>query len=214
MSGSDAEREIRTAVVDWLRKKRPNARIVHELVVGSCRADLAAIDLETITLVEIKSAKDNLNRLERQVREFNPSCHRLIVVADRKWFETFNYLDGSSVGIRPKPALVSLGHNSLWCYPEVKQDEFSNGLPWRLPSLIFKAEPRAANLLSLLWRIELLDEAKGHGLLVNSRTTRPTLIKEMAWGMTGQQVARAVCRQLRTRHFPMADTAVDSALAA
>lgn len=207
MAGSQAERDIRDAVVDHLRASLPGARIVHELVVGQCRADIAAIEPECLTLVEIKSKKDTLDRLKRQVEEFEPACHRFIVVADQRWFEEFDYRNGQGRGYRPGDGLDCVPIGSAWRWPKAERGQFLYDWGWQLPRRT-EWEPHAAKLLALLWKYELIAEAGKHGVAANTRSTIGTLIRDMTWMMTGREIAHAVCRQLRARHFPEADAPI------
>lgn len=203
MTGSSAEREMRDAVATRLRSLLPDARIIHELVVGNCRADLAAVQSERITLVEIKSARDTLTRLERQVTEFSAASHRLIVVAAERWFDREPY-DGGRPRFVPSEALRHSG--AIWLHPEPEPNTIEAWYGWRFQPWEGRGpEPHAARLLALLWRAELLAECFKHGIAAGRRTTMATMVRDMAWHMTGAEIARAVCRQLRARHFPEAD---------
>lgn len=208
MSGSASERAIRDYTAGRLREMLPDARIIHELVVGGCRADLAAIEPERVTLIEIKSEKDTLGRLERQVTHFSRAAHRVVVVAHEKWFDRTPYNTGEprfapSDELRDWCAYPA----HLWAYPEVV--DRPNYARWTLaPYFGDRPEPRAAELLGLLWRSELIDEARRHCIATSSRATVNWLIREMAWLMTGREIAGGVCRQLRQRPFPEADTPI------
>lgn len=208
MSGSSAEREIRDAVAERLRSLLPGARIVHELVVGQCRADLAAIGAEEITLVEIKSERDKLTRLDRQVKTFGAASHRLLVVAHDKWFDRTPYNDGRA-RFAPSDALGGVRSHQLWRYPEPGLNTIEAWYGWRFDRyLASNYQPHAALLLGLLWKYELLAECHRHRIAAGTRTNMVTMIRDMAWRMTGAEIARAVCRQLRQRHFPEADAAI------
>lgn len=215
MGGSTAEREIRDYAANRLREMKPGARIVHELVVGGCRADLAAIEPERITLVEIKSERDTLKRLPEQVRQFARASHEVIVVAHEKWFDTTPYTNGLPRFV-PSDDLrngCSTEIVETWAYPEVA-DRTMYGA-WRLcPWTHERYQPHAARLLELCWRAELLEEAFQHRIAAGSRATVAYLIREMAWLMSGKEIARAVCRQLRQRQFPEADAPIVERLAA
>lgn len=204
MSGSAAEREIRDAVADFAREQLSGARIVHELPVGGCRADLAAVEEERLTLFEIKSERDTLSRLERQVRTFSAASHETIVVAHSRWFERFTYNSGGP-GFRPSKALAVA--SNLWHYPRPMPPEAAWYDRWTFQRRTM-AQPHAARLLDLLWKAELLREAADHGLPFGQRATCPHIATSMAWNMTGREIARAVCRQLRRRQFPEADPPV------
>lgn len=202
MAGSSAEREIRDYAAARLRQMLPDARIIHELVVGRCRADLAAVELEQITLVEIKSERDTLDRLDNQLKSFS-QVGDVIVIAHEKWFDTTPYDTGHPRHV-PGPGLARHVGTQLWSYPEVPDRKMYGRWtlsPWRHE----RAAPRSASVLALLWRTELLVEAQRHRIACGSRSTVTRLVRDMAWHMTGAEIARAVCRQLRQRRFPEAD---------
>lgn len=215
MSGSPAEREIRDAVAGWFRTNLPAARVVHELVVGQCRADIAAVEPERLILVEIKSAKDKLGRLERQVQAFERAGHDLVVVAHQRWYESNGTYHDGRPRFRPcdglKPAVNS--RSQLWRYPEVEGSDANWFDRWRLDKATTD-QPHARALLSLLWRAELQWEASRHGIVAGSRATCDFMIREMAYHMTGREIAQAVCRRLRGRAFPEADAPIIDRIAA
>jgi hypothetical protein len=207
MAGSAAEREIRDAVAAFIRCNMPDARVVHELVVGQCRADLAAVESERLTLFEIKSSKDKLTRLERQHRMFTRAAHETIVVADRKWFEEFTYERSEARGYRAGPGLECVSILNLWRFPQPEPGEFAYHDRWRLPRVTME-QPHAQRMLDLLWADELRAECLRHNISASSRTNRFTMMTDMAWLLTGKEIARAVCRQLRGRAFPEADAPI------
>lgn len=200
---SPAEREIREAVVDLLHREAPGHRVVHELDCGSCRADLALVGRDRLVLFEVKSARDTLGRAEKQMRTFTSAAHAAVLVAHERWFDRSPYANGSPRMSWPHQAP---GGHSVWAYPE---PDPALGMPfsfyrWVLPRPTLR-QPRAGDLLGLLGRAEMLEECARHGIDLGGRPNMSTLVGRMAWGMTGRQVAEAVCRQLRTRRFPEAD---------
>jgi hypothetical protein len=203
MAGSASERAIRDAVAAFLRRELPTARIVHELVCGGSRADLAAIERERVLLFEVKSEKDVLTRLPTQLRDFTGSAHGVVLVAHEKWFDKTPYNNGSPRLAWPHRADW---RHDVWVYPETTPDPYRS-YQWRLPRRTL-AQPHAAALLCLLWKAELLAEAERHRIAVSGRSRVPDIIELMAWHMTGAEIARAACRQLRARPFPEADAPI------
>lgn len=196
MAGSTAEREIRDAISCHFRLLQPEARVVHELAVGGCRADLGIIDVEHVTLVEIKSAKDTLTRLKRQCRVFVEAAHRTVAVIDEKWWKHGQGALREHTGYQ-----VELWH---WPCPSAIP-QYNRQWRARRPSI---AQPAPRRMLEILWKQELLDEAAAHGIAVKTRWTCREIIDAMAYYMTGQQLAKAACRQLRHRSFVEADPAI------
>jgi len=207
-NASPEERGMRDAVAAHLRKLLPGARIVHELVVGGCRADLAAVETERVTIFEIKSAKDTLKRLDNQLTQFSRAAHVTILVADIKWFDREPYKQSG------QPRLAGREEwrvaDGVWCYPEPTHEEYpltGSFYTWRLPRPSL-SQPHAHRLLNLLWRDECAVEAHKHRVSIGPRTRQSDIIEAMAYHMTGQEIAKAVCRQLRQRRFPEADAPV------
>lgn len=211
---SASEKAIRDAVVDRCRQHWPDGRIIHELAIGGCRADLAVVTKNHVFAFEIKSERDTLTRLDSQFRFFDGCTHGCIVVAHEKWFERFTYNNGSE-GFRPCELLKEYDHKSLglWAYPEPPTGYWqTERYRWRKPGRDYGfdevRQPRAANLLGILLREELVIEARRHSVAFKSRWPVTPIISAMAYHMTGQQVAEAVCRQLRARRFAAADDPV------
>lgn len=206
MTRSAHEQEIRDAVVIRLRELFPSARIVHELNVagqGSNRIDVAAIDINGIAGVEIKSKADTLKRLADQMKAFRKCCHRVIVAAHEKHlvvpegYRTKRTLAAPEWSANPWSQLAT-----VWSWPQVPHE------PWELDkkALDPKArQPHAYRLLEMLWADELRYEANHHGIAAGPSQARDVMIRAMAWEMTGQEIAQAVCRQLRAREFAEAD---------
>lgn len=187
---SRTEREIRDAVVHRLRAYIPTARIVHELNCsggGSCRMDVAAITPDDIVGVEIKSERDTLERLKAQVAEYDRTFRVFILAVHESHVpELLELMIESKVSCQ------------VWIYPDV----FSWDFDFRYSHNI----PRSnLDMLRLLWRDELYAECALNGVVVPKRANITRMLRDMSMGMTGRQILRAVCRQLRQRKFAEAD---------
>lgn len=215
MTASSDEREIRHAVVLRLRGLFPNARIVHELNVagqGSNRIDVAAINETSIIAVEIKSKKDTLKRLDQQILAFKRCCHFVFVAAHEKHF--VEWRDKHWRDDVPAESFLSneafIGHyhmdKHVWRFPQ----PLVNRRPWNTfnPNDDLMDQPRAKDILEMLWADELRAECSRHNISASAKTTRPQMIRDMAWLMTGKEVCQAVCRQLRGRGFAEADAPI------
>lgn len=203
MAGSSAEEAIRSDLEAWLHQNMPAARVIHELVVGGCRADVAAIEPTRISLFEIKSERDTLDRLKEQVRQYSRSSHWCVVVAARKWFDETPYDNG-----RPR---LAWGHESIasadvWCHPQPVEN-FPADYRWRVHGFAPRhtRRPHTMHMLDMLWRDELVAEAARHRVAHGSRATKPDLMAAMFDMMTGREITASVCRQLRMRSFPRSD---------
>lgn len=225
MTRSADEQAIRNEVVARLRELLPGARVVHELNVagqGTNRIDVAAITTDFIVGVEIKSKKDTLKRLDEQWAAFVKCCHLVIVAAHEKHFAEYR----SPSDREDVPPEIDLNHplflgkyrqrDHVWRFPRPPDDAAQrfwrrNGErwlfdPWR--DIRPKLPPRSTDLLQMLWANELQSECHRHRLSATSRSTRFTMMREMALMMTGREVAQAVCRQIRARTFAEADAPI------
>jgi hypothetical protein len=202
---SAAELELRQAAVAFFHQEAPTARVIHELNVGGCRADLAVVEPSRLILAELKSSRDTLTRLARQVLHFTRAAHETIVIADARWWKTMPDGRGGEY-INPVKALSEgagyHAHRSLWHYPAVTTQY--RQYEWRMPKLTI-AQPHATRLLEVLWKQELLDAAAAAGIPTKTRWPCKDIIDAMIWGMTGEAIARAACTALRRRPFVEAD---------
>jgi len=204
---SAAEWEIRDAVLVHARAEFPGARIVHELVVGGSRADLAVIGRERLILVEIKSEKDGLDRLGSQLRDYLRAAHDVVAVLHRRFFDTTPYADGSARLAAPQDLS---GPVKIWAYPEPSREVGFGLYRWRWPPPSLR-QPHSAHLMALCWRAELIEIASRHRIAFSSRARISDLVALCAWHMTGQEICLAVCGALRRRDFAEADPPINRA---
>ena len=68
----DSAEYIKASVIDWLLVRHPSVIIGNEVMYGFKRkvVDLLAIIDNKTVAIEIKSASDNLNRLQDQIFEY------------------------------------------------------------------------------------------------------------------------------------------------
>lgn len=217
---SDAERELRDAVVERLRALLPASRIIHELNTagqGSPRMDLAAVTTEKILAVELKSERDRLDRLEDQCRAFAACSHHVLIAAHRRFFVEYR----APWRQEDQPPELDFKHRFegyrsdrpiIWCYPipdlQLRYEHHSHRWDINPIELAERPQPQAACLLEMLWRDELAVECARHRIATNRRSTRATMIRDMVWMMTGREICRAACRRLRARKFAEADPPV------
>lgn len=195
---SAQEREIRDAVVAWFHHNEPQGRVVHELPLssfsGNGRADLGIVFPDHLVLIEIKSEKDKLDRLEKQFTEMVARAHDLKIVCHEKWFEPDGGLKGQS--------WMRYSHaEHLWQYPAQKE--------WRFDRYRAPAQPHPANLLDYLWAEEMRACYELAGAMAAQRgTTMLQMRRDLVDKLTGRQVKRAVCALLRARVFLEADAPI------
>ncbi|MBU0801677.1 MAG: hypothetical protein KKA05_11845 [Alphaproteobacteria bacterium] len=189
----------------------PKGRIIHELVLqqGGVRLDVACVTEDHICVAEIKSSKDVLKRLENQVK-------RAVEVADEVWV-CFALKHAFTV-----KEMVDRSYRDTESWDEYRR-RTENG--WQLSrSTLFletvgglSLEGRRHDKLlvdprirfDLLWADEMRSALSRHfGGASTSRwkkLDRHSMAKLAVEHMTGAELRRAVCAQLRNRPFPRAD---------
>lgn len=178
------ERPIREGVVNRINTLLPSAHIIHELDVegGAGRADVAAVTTNQLWLFEIKSGRDKLHRLSRQVQLFHPACHGLVIVADEKWCGRAANYPNCDV----RKVIQFHGAGTLWQWPV-------GGWPhnqWQLPA---PTPPWPLRMLRLLTAEEL------RGLAAGADIPAEAVIDHLAQTLPGQVVTEMVCHALRQR---------------
>jgi hypothetical protein len=211
---SSSEREIRDTLCAYFTTNAPAARIVHELNVNgasSCRADLAIVWESFLLLIEIKSAKDVLKRLPEQAWAFKKASHHFIAVIHQKHFIDAPGFIGERRVLKQHHPENYRETFTIWEYPRPEKQRYRMDFPWRFDfsKPAFSTDTTAPYpLLDLLWRDELYHECAMHRVTVPKRACRSRMMEEMSWHMTGKEVTRAVCRQLRQRQFAEASPAI------
>lgn len=210
---SQAEYELRQAVITRLREIRPEARIIHELKVadGKNRADLAAVSPAEIVLVELKSSRDKLDRLTTQMREFYRHSHIAIAAIDEKhlerqlfdrtrWGPGGVYVNASARGKR-----VSVAQECIWSYPGLPIHNVLRASTddWELPKP--REMPDAYALLNLLWAAEQKAVMQALTIPAKGARNRDGQNERIRLYATGKQITEQVCAQLRQRPFAEAD---------
>lgn len=214
---SEAEERLRVKTETALRKARPDARIIHELVLtqGGERIDLAAVWPDGMILAEVKSERDTLTRLPSQLSAaLSLGCEVWLALAER-WRSQIDHMlrgqlvsDKHKIEVRKKGRLVSTTYASN---PDYVPNLWRATLCWEaddhLAVCTYRREvyPPAdgAAMLDMLWAEELRAISGTHK--TDNRTKCINAAREF---MTGQQVRRAACAALMARSFPRADPPV------
>ncbi len=218
---SPEELAMREIIAAQLRKRWPSGRLIHELPLrySSNRLDLATVTEREIIAVEIKSSRDTLQRLERQLRAFAPICSRIIVALAPKWntqMPLLVHVEGGRTSFREQLTeaqqiirqIRNLGdpHIETWTVSaddgtatQTNGGVASNDRPW------------PARLLDILHVAELERIAVRHCVAVPHRR-HDRLVMALCGALTGREAQMAACRALRERDA--FDRASDAPLAA
>lgn len=202
---SSEELQMRELIVPELRKRYPSARIIHELPVrySTNRIDLAAVTETEIISVEIKSSKDVIDRLEAQLRAFQPISARIIVALAPRWNEQLPTLkteyEGGAIGYREQftetqQIIRRVGGIEIWTVDAEAGSVTVTDGDWHRAR-----KPWLAQMLDMLHVAELIDIAHRRRVVVPMRPTHLTLVSALVDMLQGREVAADVCRALRAR---------------
>jgi hypothetical protein len=195
MVGSVAEERIRAKAEAMLRRRFPEARIIHELVLqqGGCRIDLAAVTPDLLALVEIKSERDVLSRLPDQIEAALRVGDLFAVCVAEKVRAKIRCSWESGEGVKVPWGVPVMVETDEGFAADYHDRDFTNLKPARLCN--------PADRLEMLWAAELMR-------ISGTKYPRQRAKHLICETMTGREIRRAVCRELRLRSFPRADPAV------
>lgn len=183
MQRSAEEFAMREAISAWGRARWPRARVVHELVVADRRIDMAFIEPDNLVGVEIKSSRDTLDRLESQIRTFCEYLPCVVAALAPKW---------GTHGIAP----CCGADDSFFC--DATADPAIYGV-----GRIAVRRQVTVQMLRLLWAAEARAVAARTRVSFDKRLTLRDAIPMLARALTGDEIVREVCRELRARDaFP------------
>lgn len=198
---SEAEKEIRDPVVARLREIVPGCRIIHEINAFGFgnRIDVLAVGEGRIAAVEIKSAKDKLDRLPEQIKAMRAVANDVYAAIHERFLE----LGPSGHLFPPQEAKGA----TVWVYPRATRKAHVHcGAEWHTASAWVKPVrnlPPAA--IDILWREELHEVCRRLGVPRVSRLDMRQAADEIRWRMTGEQITRMICAALRARECVEAD---------
>ena len=235
MAGSEAEERIRAKAEALLRAERPSARVIHELNTssGGPRLDLAAVDIDRLTLAEIKSERDVLSRLPDQIRAAGKvSGDVRVFAAEKHKTALLDALDehlrdsegkaiiewtelkggGRQGSMLPNPRyLPELKRCTVYIETDRGFDVLDSSSQWLIERHAQGHIGHPLDLLEMLWAEELRTVLADGGIACPKRASRYVTMRLAALGLTGSQIRRAVHKALLARPFARSDTGVGAA---
>lgn len=190
---SKAELALRNALETFCRERWPEARVVHEMVMGAgqVRADVAALCPAHIAAFEVKGRYDDTTRLLHQVGMYQLCVPEVWMVVAQGHADDARLIHHllPSVGL-----LVGAGQSDRYDY-EFDGKDFG---------LVVEAEaaPRPVvpkMMLEMLWAAELAWACNHLRVAVGKKATRPTMIKALLDTVSPEELQRATCAALRAR---------------
>ncbi|MGY3581377.1 hypothetical protein ACVIGB_000554 [Bradyrhizobium sp. USDA 4341] len=201
---SAEELDMRDLIVPALRKRWPGARIIHELPLrySTNRIDLAAVTETEIISVEIKSSRDVIDRLETQLRAFQPISARTIAALAPRWNEQLPMIEkkakyGTSYlpqYTETQEIIRKVGGIETWTVDVgVGRIDVTEAGPYRAN------KPWLAQMLEILHVSELVEIADRHRVAKGQRPVHFNLVTDLVDLLQGREVVKAVCAALRAR---------------
>jgi hypothetical protein len=190
---SGEELSMRGALEAWGRARWPDSRVMHELSTGGCRIDLAFVSPTHLAGIEIKSSRDTLERLPRQLEEFAACMPELWLATALQW--------SGPLHDHEHPKYIGLP----WGVGHVVVDgggvvhEKIKYAHWELPYGALVDPLLTVPMLHLCHCVELTRIAAAAGLAHRRRATRRDLMTLLARRLTGDAIIAGVCEQLRAR---------------
>lgn len=216
---SDAEAEVRDAVVAHLRQHRPDARIMHEVNASSFgnRIDVLAVDRSEIIAVEVKSAKDKLDRLPDQLKAMRGVAHHSIAALHEKFLvptkcgaHAAHFEKGGEHFYGAVPHFV--GWRQAWIYPVRGRAMVSSWhddlLNWHMPEPALQ-KPLPAGAIDMLWAAELRDMCARFSVSTSPRATMEHRVNALRWQLSGRDLTIGICAALRSRKCIEADPEIE-----
>jgi hypothetical protein len=183
---SPEEARIRAAIASWGQRRWPGYRCIHEVALSERRIDMAFVGIKDIAGIEIKSSRDRLDRLEEQIEEYRRWLPEIWVAVATRWqhHEAVRSARGNLIVVDDRPgdscAAIELR-------------------PGRRP---YRDELVCSRMLGLLWREEAARIAQRTGVIPGTSPTRDPrhkILPLLARLLTGNEIMREVCTELRQR---------------
>lgn len=180
--------QMRTILFEYYESKNQRLRFFEEFCIGrKTRADALLVTEKELIGFEFKSDRDNLNRLEHQVRDYERFCDRNYLVTGQKY--------------REKAAEEIPKHWGIYCI--FLSDEEKLQL-----ECIRKAQPNAKrmrlhNQLRLLWRSELIPIIKKHKLGGVSAKNKLELVRTMEHQLSKETLKAELTNTLIERDYTL-----------
>ena len=190
---SRSELGLRNALEAFCRERWPNARVVHELVMGArqVRADVVAIDTSWLVAVEVKGAHDDTTRLLHQVGMYQLCVPEVWVVCAKKHVDDAKLIHHllPSVGVITGNGIEGDRWSTKLDVEDVKLEVIHESAP---------REPAVDMLLEIMWAAELKAMCGRLKVPVGSKPTRPAMIRAIR-DLAIDELRREVCTELRAR---------------
>jgi hypothetical protein len=183
---SPQEARMRLAIAAWGQRRWPGYRCLHEVPLSEHRIDMVFVGVKDIAGVEIKSSRDRLDRLDAQVEEYRRWLPEIWVAVAPRW----QHHDALQFGRRNLIVVDDCGEGIAG----VVED--------RLGRRPYRDELVCSRLLGVLYQDEVARIAQRTGVIPGTSPTREPrerILPLLARLLTGNEIMREVCTELRQR---------------
>lgn len=179
--------DMRDIVFSHYEDSMEKLRIMEEFCIGKTRTDAFMITETELIGIEFKSDKDNLDRLARQIKDYNRFCDRNYIVIGRHFLEKQDTL----LEILPEywgiycVTLNEEGIKKLDLIREAGQNP----------------KCRIKNQLKILWRSELIHLVKSNNLGGVSAYNKKELGDKLFKNIERERLKYLICSELFERDY-------------
>lgn len=182
------DKEMREILFDYYESQNKRLRFFEELCIGKSRADAILVCDDKIIGYEIKSDKDNLDRLAGQMKDYTRFCNECYIVTGSMHAERIFEAVPEFYGI-----IKIYMDNDKNQHLEVVRE------PDKDPKESKKRKIK--HQLSLLWRSEITRIAKANKIKPVSKKSKTKIAAMLAEQMDYDILRKAVCEELMERDY-------------
>lgn len=188
--------DMRPVLFEHFESDSVPCRFFEELCIGKTRADAIFVKDDMIYGFELKSDCDNLDRLPRQINDYERFCDYMYVVCGSK------LLDKVSDIIPPHWGIIHIESQSATSNSD-NLDSYTESLQIHIirEATDSKKRYRLHNQLRLLWRHELIPFVKKYKLGGVSKRSKVKLVKLLEDNLTKDILKKELCNILINRDY-------------
>ncbi len=177
------DKDMRRILFDYFEMQDRRLRIFEEFNLGRSRADAFMVTDELVGF-EIKSDRDSLKRLERQIKYYSMYCDKTYLVTGVRFVEKAQEFLPEFWGI--------------YCIKQYRDKRLELEL---VREAKFNPKVKLKNQTRLLWRGELIAAIKRNGLGRVSGLNKVKLADKLLTQLSNEQLHKEICEELMERDY-------------
>ncbi len=179
--------DMREIIFSHYEDSTEKLRIMEEFCIGKTRTDAFMITENELIGIEFKSDKDTLDRLSRQIKDYNRFCDRNYLVIGQHFLEKQDALHE----ILPE----------YWGIYSVTLDEDGTKRMELVREASVNPKCRIKNQLKILWRNELIHLVKSNNLGGVSAYNKKELGDKLFKNIDRDRLKQLICSELLERDY-------------